>query len=79
MVLSPSDYSVPEPGETMDPTKPKDFLSRFTGMVVVLSVVAFAWSIAKNRGATWLDETAGNLTGGLVSSSGSSNSAWDGV
>lgn len=81
MVLSPSDYSLPEPGEQMDPTKPTGFASRFAGMVVVLSVVAFAWQIAKNRGASFLNDTVGNLTGGLVSSDGSGggDDPWEGV
>lgn len=79
MVLSPSDYSLPKQGESMDPTQPVDFLSRVAGLLVVLSVLAFAWNFAKNRGASFIDRTAGSLTGGLVSSSGDSAGPWEGV
>lgn len=80
MVLKPSDYSLPKPGERMDPTNPMDFVSRFAGLVVVLSVVAFGWQMAKNRGVSFINDTAGSLTGGLISTDGSGgNDPWDGV
>jgi len=78
MVLEPSDYEIPSPGESMDPTSPVDFVSRLAGLVVVLSAVVFAYRLAKNRGASLMDRVAGSLTGGLVSSSGDSG-PWDGV
>ena len=67
MVLQPSDYSLPEPGERMNPMDGVPFLSRVAGMVAVLSVVAFAWRMADNRGAPFIDRTLGSLTGGLLS------------
>lgn len=80
MVLKPSDYSLPKPGETMNPMNPTNFLTRLIGMIAVLSVVAFAWEFAQNRGVSFIDRTAGSLTGGLLSSTGESGGGpWDGV
>jgi hypothetical protein len=79
-MLKKSDYSLPKMGETIDPTEPTDLASRFAGMTVVLSVVYFAWQLAKNRGAPFIDDTAGSLTGGLLSSSGDDgNDGWGGM
>ena len=72
MVLSPSDYKVPKPGETMDPTDPRDFLSRWAGLAVVFTAIVFAWRYASNRGAPFIDRTLGSLTGGAASYSGTS-------
>jgi hypothetical protein len=62
----------------MNPTNPVDFVSRFTGLVVVLSVLAFAWQFAKGRGASFINNTAGSLTGGILSTDDDSG-PWDGV
>ena len=78
MVLSPSDYNLPEPGERMDPTSPMDFGSRILGMIVALSVVWYAWQFARNRGASFIDSTLGSLTGGILSSEGDAG-PWEGV
>jgi hypothetical protein len=80
MVLDRSDYSLPEMGETMNPMEPTSFVSRLAGLTVVFSAVYFAWRLAKNRGAPLIDQTAGSLTGGLLSSSGDGgDDMWDGV
>jgi len=79
MVLKPSDYSIPEPGENLDPTDPVGFLSRFSGMVLALGVVVFALGVARNKIAPLMDEAFSSVTGGLVSSSESSGGPWDGV
>lgn len=71
MVLKPSDYSVPKPGETMDPTSPMDFLTRWGGLVVVFTALVFAWRYAQNRAAPRVDQILGGLTGGAASYSGS--------
>lgn len=78
MVLKPSDYQIPSPGETMDPTSPVDFLSRLAGLMFVLSAVVFVYRLAKNRGAPLMDRVFGSATGGLLSSSDSSG-PWEGV
>lgn len=75
MVLSKSDYSVPKPGETMDPTDPTGFVSRLAGLVVVLSVIAFAFNFATNRGVSFINKYAGRVG---LSSSGQENSPWGG-
>ena len=80
MVLKPSDYEVPQPGERMNPMDGIPFLSRVAGILVVFSVLAFAWQFAQNRGASLIDRFAGSLTGGLLSSSGESGGGpWEGV
>lgn len=73
MVLSQSDFSIPEPGESIDPTSPKDSGMRIAGMVVVFSIVIFAFRFAQNRGVGFLNGLADNV--GLSSSGGS---AWEG-
>jgi len=79
MVLKPSDYSIPEPGENLDPTDPVGFLSRFAGMALALGVVVFALGVARSKVAPLMDEAFSSVTGGLVSSSESSGGPWDGV
>jgi hypothetical protein len=79
MVLKPSDYSVPEMGEELDPTSPVDFLSRFAGMAFAIGVVVFAVGVARNKVAPIMNSAFSSLTGGLVSSSDSSGGPWDGV
>lgn len=70
MVLKPSDYSLPEPGESLNPTSPVDFVSRWAGMVVALSAVAFAVQLARGKGSSILNNLFGSVTGGLVSTGG---------
>jgi hypothetical protein len=79
MVLKPSDYSLPEMGESYDPTDPAGFLSRLGGMVFALAVVAFAFGVARNKVAPLMDQAFSSLTGGLVSSSSDSGGPWDQV
>jgi len=79
MVLKPSDYSIPEMGENLDPTSPVDFLTRFLGMAFALGVVVFAVGLARNKIAPLMDSAFSSVTGGLVSSSESSGGPWDGV
>ena len=80
MVLKASDYSLPEPGERMNPMDGVPFISRVTGLVIVMSVLVFAWNLANNRGASLIDNFLGSLTGGLLSSDpDSGDGMWDGV
>lgn len=79
MVLKPSDYSIPEPGENLDPTSPVDFLSRFAGMAFVVGVLVFALGVGRNKVAPMMNEAFSSLTGGIVSSSDSGGGPWEGV
>lgn len=79
MVLKPSDYSIPEPGENLDPTDPVGFLSRFAGMAFAIGVVVFAVGVARTKISPLMNEAFGSITGGLVSSDEGSNGPWDGV
>lgn len=73
MVLSPSDYDLPEPGErVVSASDPVGSMTRVIGMVLSLGVVYFAWQYAKNRVAPFMDKQLGALTGGAASYSGES-------
>lgn len=64
----------------MDPTETGDFLSRVAGLAIVLSVLAYVYRLSTNRGADVIDNFAGRISGGLLSSSGSGGgSIWEGV
>lgn len=61
MVLDSSDYSIPAPGDTWDPTNPRDFLGKAAGTVVVLTFLAFMVNFATNRGLPFLNGLLGNV------------------
>jgi len=77
MVLKPSDYSLPEMGESIDPTSPVSFVTRIAGMAFALSVVVFAFGVGRNTLVPLMNNIASSLTGGLISSSGGSGGPWE--
>lgn len=52
----------------MDPTSPKSFFSRLAGLVLVLGVLLFAFSFARNRVAPTINGLMSNV--GLGSDAG---------
>lgn len=61
MVLNPSDYSLPEPGESYDPTSVRDFVPRLAGLVIAFTVVAWAWETANSTGTDLMNRLTSKL------------------
>lgn len=56
MVLDPSDYRLPAPGQGgWNPTNVRSFLPRVVGALVSVSVVAWVLLAARNAGVPLLD------------------------
>jgi hypothetical protein len=77
MVLKPSDYSLPEMGESLNPTSPVDFLTRFLGMAFAVSVVLFAVGVGRNTIVPTMNSVFSSLTGGIISSNDSTGGPWE--
>jgi len=77
MVLKPSDYDLPEMGESLDPTSPIDFLTRFLGMSFAISVVLFAVGVGRSTIVPTMNSVFSSLTGGIISSNNSSGGPWE--
>jgi hypothetical protein len=77
MVLKPSDYSLPEMGESFNPTSPVDFLTRFLGMAFAVSVVLFAVGVGRSTIVPAMNSLFSGLTGGIISSNNSSGGPWE--
>lgn len=77
MVLKPSQFTAPKPGEQLNPMDPVNFIGRMLGMTFVLGAIVFALGVGRNRVAPIMNNLASSLTGGFVSSGGSSGSVWD--
>lgn len=75
MVLKPSDYSLPEPGESLDPTSPTDFITRLAGMAFSIGAVVFVYRLASGKVAGTMNDVFGSVSGGVLSS-GDSGGPW---
>lgn len=67
MVLRPSDYSIPSPGNQYDPTSVGTY-KRLAGFVVVATLLLYAWRLATNRVFPTFDSLMGRV--GMSTSGG---------
>lgn len=71
MVLDRSDYKIPAPGQTWDPTDGLGFATKAVGAVVATTVAAYAVFFAIRRGVPFLDSVLGTV--GLSTQAGGSS------
>lgn len=66
MVLDASDYRIPSPGQSWNPTNVRSFIGKALGALFVLTFLLYLFRFSRNRGVPLMDSIMARV--GLASS-----------